>query len=77
MDCNRSKLEMRIWDIEPRKLCRNHLLGEHRELHARGYRHYSELNKRKATGAGKQLIFVTSRKKQIALLKQKNCACNI
>jgi len=25
---------MRIWDISPRKLCRNHLLGEHRELHA-------------------------------------------
>jgi hypothetical protein len=25
---------MRIWDIEPRKLCRPHLLGEHRELHA-------------------------------------------
>lgn len=25
---------MRIWDIEPRKLCRQHLLGEHRELHA-------------------------------------------
>lgn len=25
---------MRIWDIQPRKLCRNHLLGEHRELHA-------------------------------------------
>lgn len=25
---------MRIWDIEPRKLCRSHLLGEHRELHA-------------------------------------------
>ena len=25
---------MRIWDIEPNKLCRNHLLGEHRELHA-------------------------------------------
>ena len=25
---------MRIWDIEPGKLCRNHLLGEHRELHA-------------------------------------------
>ena len=24
---------MRIWDIEPRRLCRNHLLGEHRELH--------------------------------------------
>lgn len=25
---------MRIWDILPSKLCRNHLLGEHRELHA-------------------------------------------
>lgn len=25
---------MRIWDIPPQKLCRNHLLGEHRELHA-------------------------------------------
>ena len=25
---------MRIWDISPKKLCRGHLLGEHRELHA-------------------------------------------
>lgn len=25
---------MRIWDIAPKQLCRNHLLGEHRELHA-------------------------------------------
>lgn len=25
---------MRIWDLPVRKLCRNHLLGEHRELHA-------------------------------------------
>ena len=25
---------MRVWDIEPRLLCRQHLLGEHRELHA-------------------------------------------
>ena len=25
---------MRIWDISPQYLCRNHLLGEHRELHA-------------------------------------------
>lgn len=25
---------MRIWDITPSKLCRKHLLGEHRELHA-------------------------------------------
>ena len=25
---------MRIWDIEPSLLCRQHLLGEHAELHA-------------------------------------------
>lgn len=25
---------MRVWDISPKRLCRNHLLGEHRELHA-------------------------------------------
>lgn len=25
---------MRIWDLPPRVLCREHLLGEHRELHA-------------------------------------------
>jgi hypothetical protein len=24
---------MRVWDIHPKYLCRNHLLGEHRELH--------------------------------------------
>ena len=25
---------MRIWDLPPQNLCRQHLLGEHRELHA-------------------------------------------
>ena len=25
---------MRIWDLPPAMLCRQHLLGEHRELHA-------------------------------------------
>ncbi len=25
---------MRVWDIEPWRLCRSHLLGEHREVHA-------------------------------------------
>ena len=42
---------MRIWDLSPKKLCRNHLLGEHRELHAiwsvivngkKGYAHHPE-----------------------------------
>jgi hypothetical protein len=26
--------EMRVWDVAPELLCRQHLLGEHRELHA-------------------------------------------
>lgn len=43
---------MRIWDIPPEKFCRNHLLGEHRELHAvwsiltrgkKGYAHHPEI----------------------------------
>jgi hypothetical protein len=25
---------VRVWDLGPETLCRNHLLGEHRELHA-------------------------------------------
>ena len=42
---------MRIWDLPPRVLCRQHLLGEHRELHAiwvvitekkRGYANHPE-----------------------------------
>ncbi len=42
---------MRIWDVPPGELCRLHLLGEHRELHAiwtiltedkLGYRHHPE-----------------------------------
>ncbi|MEI8176541.1 MAG: pyrimidine dimer DNA glycosylase/endonuclease V [Candidatus Omnitrophota bacterium] len=42
---------MRIWDIAPERLCRAHLLGEHRELHAiwsvitrrkKGYAHHPE-----------------------------------
>jgi Pyrimidine dimer DNA glycosylase len=42
---------VRIWDLPPEQLCRAHLLGEHRELHAiwtvltcdkAGYRHHPE-----------------------------------
>lgn len=42
---------MRIWDLPPARLCRKHLLGEHRELHAiwsvltqhkKGYSHHPE-----------------------------------
>ncbi len=42
---------MRIWDLDPSRLCRQHLLGEHRELHGlwnvltqgkQGYRQHPE-----------------------------------
>lgn len=45
---------MRIWDLPPEDLCRQHLLGEHRELHAiwaiitqskPGYAHHPEVKR--------------------------------
>ena len=109
---------MRIWDISPKKLCRNHLLGEHRELHAiwsvivngkkgyarhpetlrwkgklkalygrhealvsemaaRGYRHLSPLAKRQATGSAKQTSYVDRPRKQIVILRNKQCQCDV
>lgn len=37
---------MRIWDIQPKYLCRKHLLAEHRELHGL----WNILTKHKAKG---------------------------
>ncbi len=43
---------MRIWDVPPERLCRNHLLGEHSELHGiwsiltkgkKGFAHHPEV----------------------------------
>ena len=109
---------MRIWDISPKRLCRNHLLGEHRELHAiwsvlvngkrgyarhpetmrwkgklkalygrhealvvemssRGYQHRSPLEKRAATGSAKQTIYVDQPRKQIVILRNKRCQCDV
>lgn len=51
IDC-RYRDGVRIWDVEPASLCRFHLLGEHRELHAvwtiltagkRGYANHPEV----------------------------------
>ena len=109
---------MRIWDVSPIKLCKNHLLGEHRELHAiwavitenkkgysrhpetirwvgklgalylrhellvkemerRGYNHHSPLDKKSAIGKSKQDVFVDNPVKQIQILKQKGCKCQV
>jgi hypothetical protein len=107
---------MRIWDIQPKKLCRKHLLGEHSELHAiwailtqgrkgyskhpetmrwkgklkalynrhqalvdemtlRGYKHYSPLSPKLATGAARQDVFVDSYDEQCSILRDKGCGC--
>lgn len=107
---------MRIWDIDPKFLCRKHLLAEHRELHAiwniltknkrgyakhpetlrwkgrlkalylrheklkqeflkRGYKHFSDLDKKLAKGKAKQDILINTLKEQKEILKKKNCDC--
>jgi len=109
---------MRIWDISPSKLCKNHLLGEHREIHAmwvvitqnkkgyskhpetirwkgklkamylrheelvkemnsRGYNHHSPLDMQKATGSSVQDVFVDTPARQIQIIKEKNCDCDV
>jgi hypothetical protein len=109
---------MRIWDISPKKLCRPHLLGAHRELHAiwsvivngkkgyahhpetlrwkgklkalygrhealvaemsdRAYRHRSPLAKKEATASAKQTIYVDRPSKQIVILRNKGCQCDV
>jgi hypothetical protein len=109
---------MRIWDIPPDKLCRNHLLGEHNELHAmwniltqgkkgyanhpetkrwrgklkalhrvheaivhemlaRGYQHKSPLDKALATGIRIQTSLVDPVARQVEILLQKGCACDV
>jgi hypothetical protein len=51
---------LRIWDVPPEELCRFHLLGEHRELHAiwtiltqdkTGYRNHPETKRWAGKGA--------------------------
>ncbi len=107
---------MRIWDIQPGRLCRQHLLGEHRELHAiwsiltenrkgysrhpevlrwkgklkalylrherlaaemrrRDYRHMSPLARECASGRAVQDVRIDSYKRQLIILKSKNCGC--
>jgi Pyrimidine dimer DNA glycosylase len=109
---------MRIWDLSPKKLCRNHLLGEHRELHAiwsvivngkkgyarhpetlrwkgklkalygrhealvvemsnRGYRHRSPLAKKEARGSAKQTNYIDTPRRQIVILRNKGCQCDV
>lgn len=109
---------MRIWDIPPARLCLNHLLGEHYELHAmwniltqgktgysnhpetirwkgklkalfrvheviaqemiaRGYNHKSPLDQSLAKGTSVQTTFVDPVERQVEILRQKGCSCDV
>lgn len=109
---------MRIWDLPPCCLCRQHLLAEHQELHCiwnvitlgkkgysrhpetlrwvgklgalyirhvllvdemtrRGYNHKSPLDESLAVGETTQTIFLETPERQIELLTQKGCDCDL
>lgn len=112
---------MRIWDVDPKLLCRSHLLGEHRELHGlwniltkhggkggysrhtetrrwvgklkalrrrhealveemkrRGYEHKSDLDPLLSRGTGDvQDLFVDPPERQVRILIEKGCACQV
>jgi hypothetical protein len=67
---------MRIWDLPVEKLCKNHLLGEHRELHAiwsiisqdkKGYASHPETKRWK----GKLKALYKRHEKQVAEMKKR------
>ena len=107
---------MRIWDLPPEILCRQHLLGEHRELHGlwnvitlgktgyrehpetkrwvgrlaalysrhetlvaemhrRGYRHNTPLDRDLATGLEIQDLLIDTPNEQFRMLVEKSCSC--
>lgn len=57
------------------------LFGRHEALVAemsnRGYQHRSPLAKREATGSAKQTIYVDQPRKQIVILRNKRCQCDV
>ncbi len=48
-----------------------------KEMNHRGYMHKSPLDKRKTTGKSKQDFFIDITSKQIEILKQKSCTCQV
>jgi len=68
---------MRIWDLPPKILCRQHLLGEHRELHAlwivltqnkKGYSRHPETKR----WVGKLAALYTRHEKQVEEMSNRN-----
>lgn len=70
---------MRIWDIPTSQLCRKHLLGEHRELHAiwtvlttdkKGYRKHPETLR----WEGKLLALFNRHEEEVEEMNRRNYA---
>src|SRR5690242_19580 len=68
---------MRIWDIAPKHLCRKHLLGEQRELHAiwtilttdkKGYIHHPETKR----WVGKLAALYKRHEEQVKEMERRN-----
>jgi hypothetical protein len=57
------------------------LYGRHEalvvEMSSRGYQHRSALAKRDATGSAKQTIYVDGPRRQIVILRNKGCQCDV
>ena len=57
------------------------LYGRHEalvvEMSHRGYRHWSPLAKREATGSEKQSVYVDKPRAQIVILRNKRCQCDV
>ena len=48
-----------------------------KEMSCRGYTHKSPLDKKNAIGKSKQDVFIDIPSKQIQILKQKGCICQV
>jgi len=48
-----------------------------REMQRRGFNHKSPLDKKLATGLGRQMVYVHTREEQHSILKSKGCLCRV
>ena len=57
------------------------LYGRHEalvvEMSSRGYQHRSSLAKREATGSAKQTNYIDTPRRQIVILRNKRCQCDV
>jgi hypothetical protein len=68
--------ETRRWEGKLKALFKVHEEIVH-EMLARGYKHKSPLDKTLATGSRIQTAFVDPVERQVEILQQKGCRCNV